>query len=247
MIHYHGTPITDATAAAAALQARHAFISFSSPEQLPLCAEICQSFALDSGAFTAWRGGNEVNVDNYYAWVKESALYPNFDFAVIPDVIEGSEEKNDELIEAWPFLYAGAPVWHLHESLERLERLVQVWPRVCLGSSGAYAVIGNAAWWQRMAEAMRVCCDELGRPQTRLHGLRMLNPEVFKYLPLSSADSCNIGRNIGLDQNWTGPYAPSMKSARAQIIRDRIEANNSPSRFSHPPAQETLLETTDVR
>jgi hypothetical protein len=38
----------------------------------------------------------------------------------------------------------------------------------------------------------------------RLHGLRMLNPEVFSRLPFASADSTNIGRNIGIDQAWRG-------------------------------------------
>jgi hypothetical protein len=33
----------------------------------------------------------------------------------------------------------GAPVWHLHESLDRLRRLCDYTNRVCFGSSGAYA------------------------------------------------------------------------------------------------------------
>jgi hypothetical protein len=31
---------------------RHAFVSFERPEQVALAAEICQSFALDNGAFS---------------------------------------------------------------------------------------------------------------------------------------------------------------------------------------------------
>jgi hypothetical protein len=57
MIHYHGTPITPEHVAARILSGRHAFISFTYPEQLPLASTICQSFALDNGAFSAWRSG----------------------------------------------------------------------------------------------------------------------------------------------------------------------------------------------
>jgi hypothetical protein len=51
---------------------------------------------------------------------------PNFDFAIIPDVIDGDEAANDALINLWPWIrekHMSAPVWHLHESLDRLMRL----------------------------------------------------------------------------------------------------------------------------
>lgn len=54
MIHYHGLPITPETAAAAAIGGGHAFVSFSDPRQLALAAQVCQSFAIDNGAFSAW-------------------------------------------------------------------------------------------------------------------------------------------------------------------------------------------------
>jgi len=83
-----------------------------------------------------------------------------------------------------------------------------------------------------MARAMRVICDDEGRPLCKLHGLRMLNPEVFTRLPLSSADSTNIGRNVGIDQAWKGSYSPPTKEARAQIMRSRIESVNAPARWN---------------
>lgn len=59
MIHYHGLPITPATAAFAAVGGGHAFVSFRYADQLGLALEICQSFAVDNGAFSAWKSGNE--------------------------------------------------------------------------------------------------------------------------------------------------------------------------------------------
>jgi hypothetical protein len=154
---------------------------------------------------------------------------PACDFAVIPDVIDGDEAANDALLSEWPLpKWFGAPVWHLHESLDRLERLAAAYPRVCFGSSGEFASIGTAAWWGRMAQAMRVVCNDDGEPLCKLHGLRMLNPEVFTRFPFSSADSTNIGRNIGIDQTWRGNYMPPNKEVRAQVMRARIEAHEQP-------------------
>lgn len=233
MIHYHGTPITPATAAVTAINGGHAFISFRHPEQLTLALEVCQSFALDNGAFSSWKSGEPVtDWTSYYAWVDDLRRHPAFDFAVIPDVIDGDEAANDALLAEWPLSFVGSPVWHLHESLDRLERLARDWPRVCLGSSGEYAIIGNGRWWERMAQAMTATCDADGRPKCKLHGLRMLNPEIYTCFPFASADSTNIARNIGLDKRWTGSYAPVSKDARARVLRERIEARQSADRWN---------------
>ncbi len=232
MIHYHGLPIAPATAAVRAIANGHAFVSFKHSDQLTIALEVSQSFALDNGAFSAWKSGNPVtDWSEYYEWVAELHRYPSFDFAVIPDVIDGNEDDNDALLEEWPWAkklpHVGAPVWHLHESLERLNRLVSNWPRICLGSSGDYAQIGTDAWWIRMREAMDIICDRSGRPCTKVHGLRMLDPKIFTKFPFASADSTNIGRNIGLDSQWKGTYTPPTKEARAMIMRERIESNQS--------------------
>jgi hypothetical protein len=231
MIKYHGLPITPATAAVAAVHAGHAFVSFSAPDQLGTAIVACQSFAIDNGAFTAWKAGRPVtNWSPYYAWADMCRKIPSCDFAVIPDVIDGDEASNDALLEEWPLpRWFGVPVWHMHESIDRLNRLVDAgWPRVALGSSGEYSKVGDARWWRRMGAAMDAVCDEYGQPKVKLHGLRMLNPSVFCHLPLASADSTNIGRNVGIDRQWSsGRYLPPTKEARAAVMRARIESVNA--------------------
>ena len=243
MIHYHGLPITPSTAAVRAVEAGHAFVSFAHSDQLAVAVEVCQSFAIDNGAFSAWKAGKPVaNWSDFYAWAAECKRVPSCDFAVVPDVIDGDESDNDALLAEWPLpRWFGAPVWHMHESLDRLERLASGWPRVCIGSSGEFATIGTAAWWGQMARAMRVICNDEGQPLVKLHGLRMLNPEIFSRLPFSSADSTNIGRNIGIDQTWKGNYMPPTKEMRAAVMRSRIESHNSPARwsFTAPEAETT--------
>lgn len=242
MIHYHGLPITPATAAEVAIRAGHAFVSFAHPGQLGLAVAACQSFAVDNGAFSAWRKGQPItDWSEFYRFAEASKRQPACDFVVIPDVIDGSEADNDALLTEWPFpRWFGAPVWHLHESLNRLERLTHEWPRVCLGSSGEFARIGTEQWWRRMNLAMRTVCDDAGQPPCRLHGLRMLDPAIFSRFPFASADSTNIGRNIGIDQRWTGPYAPPTKESRVQLMRARIESVNAPDRYDFMPHQPEL-------
>ncbi len=248
MIHYHGLPITPNAAASAAISRGHAFVSFNRPDQLGLVLDVCQSFAVDNGAFSAWKSGNAVtDWGRYYKWVAELHRYPSFDFAVIPDVIDGDEDDNDALIEQWPWqgtskgAWVGAPVWHMHEGINRLLRLALEWPRVCIGSSGQYATIGDSRWWARIGEAMNAVCDRNGNPLAKLHGLRMLNPEVFSRLPFASADSTNIAQNVGIDSRWRGTYAPTSKDCRAFVMRDRIEAHQSVTFFEASPEQIQLM------
>lgn len=228
MIHYHGGPITPVTAAFRLWRGRHAFVSFAHPEQVDIALEESQSFALDNGAFSMWKSGASIDWDSYYAWVGRFLQHPGFDFALIPDVIDGSTSDNAELVDAWPFSRRyGVPVWHLHESVEWLEHLVREWPRVAIGSSGEFASIGSQSWWNRMAQAMRVACDSNGMPLCKLHGLRMLNPEIFSRFPFSSADSTNVAQNIGIDGKWRGTYSPASKETRALVIAERVEQTNS--------------------
>jgi len=233
MIHYHGLPATPETAAARLLTAGHGFVSYRTPHQLALAIACCQSFAVDNGAFSAWRKGEPVlNWAGFYEWAAMCKRAPSCDFAVIPDVIDGNEADNDALLAEWPLpKWFGAPVWHMHESLGRLERLAAAYPRICIGSSGEFATVGSAAWWGQMARAMRVLCNDDGEPLCKVHGLRMLNPEIFSRLPLSSADSTNVAQNIGIDSAWRGTYSPPTKEARAAVMRERIESQNAPARW----------------
>lgn len=222
MIHYHGTPITPDEAAVKILKGRHAMISFANPKQIGLIADICQSFVLDNGAFSMWKTGKPLDVSGYYRWVDDWRCHPGFDWALIPDVIEGTEEENDRLLGEWPFK-TGVPIWHLHESLERLERLAMTHERVGLGSSAEFAQVNTEKWWARIACALdRICVN--GGPSTKLHGLRMLDSRLCARIPFSSADSTNVARNIGIDVRWKGTYLPVSKAARGTVLADRIEA-----------------------
>jgi hypothetical protein len=233
MIRYHGLPMWPKEAMIRAMYGRHGMVSYERPEQIEIAAEVCQSIVLDNGAFSAWKSGEPHDFQGYQRWCAHWLKHPAVEWCVIPDVIDGSEGENDELLLAWQLPRAlSVPVWHLHEDLRRLRVLSERYNRVALGSSGEYAEPGDLKWWSRMSEVMAAVCDADGLPRVKLHGLRMLDPVVFSHIPLSSADSCNVARNLGYDCRWDGPYTPRSKAVRALVLIDRIEHHASASRWN---------------
>ncbi len=151
MIHYHGTPFTPNGDMIKSFTAKHCMVSFERPDQIEIAAEICQSVVLDNGAFSAWRQEKKYDFDGFAEWAALWVKHPCVDWCVIPDKIDGTETDNDALIADWPLpMPCSVPVWHMHESLSRLERLLE-FPRLALGSSGQYATVGNAQWWSSPA------------------------------------------------------------------------------------------------
>lgn len=246
MIHYHGTPIggsKDNTCRF--LQGRHALVPFKRPDDLSAVIEFCQSFVLDNSAFSYWRAGEgDVDVPSYHAWVNSLAGLPSLDWCLIPDKIDGNEEKNKELVTLWLRMgckVKSVPIWHLHESLEWLEWLVNNFEIIALGSSGQWASPGTSGWWNRMSDAMKVICDNNGVAKCKLHGLRMLDPEIFTKLPLASADSTNAAVNSGSLQRF-GSYVPVSSAQRAAVIADRIESYNAATHYAGKPESNNLFD-----
>ena len=239
MRHYHGTPMGQRgkeDVLTKFLTGRNALIPFPNKNDLSVAMEVCHSVIFDSGAFTVWKQGGKLDVDGYLSWCDEWCRHPRFEWALIPDDIDGDEYANDALLREWPQHIPGVPVYHLHEDLSRIERLAKQWPIVALGSSGVWKDPGSTGWWSRMATIMDVVCDDKGRPKCKLHGLRMLDPKLFS-LPLYSADSTNAARNCGNDVRWVGPYAPMTVWQRAAVIADRVEAQQSAAVWERPRQQ----------
>jgi len=136
-------------------------------------------------------------------------------------VIDGSEEDNDDLLAEWPF-FEGVPVYHLHEPLDRLARLANSYSRIALGSSGPYRSTCTLRWWDRMQQIMTLLCGDGDLPTIKLHGLRMLAPAIIEHIPLSSADSAMVARNVNRDVKWSGTFAPRTKPARAITLRNAL-------------------------
>jgi hypothetical protein len=223
VIHYHGTPLTPRPQLLRLL-GRNFCVPFPDPRDLVVCHEIGQSVMLDNGAFTFWKQNREPESwDPFYEWV-EPWLDFHTTWAVIPDVIEGDEAANDVLLGEWPFgVDRGAPVWHMHESIERLVLLAEVYPRVCIGSSAQYAEVATPSWHARMTEAMDALCGD-GPPPCWLHMLRGMKLSGGPY-PFASVDSTGIARNHGGNNTRATPPKDVVRMA------DDFDAVQCPARW----------------
>ncbi|EEV8910619.1 hypothetical protein EHI82_002551, partial [Escherichia coli] len=174
-----------------------AFVSYVRPDQIAASIQHAQVVGIDNGAFSAWVRGLKINWSDFYKWLLNYYHHPKVAFFVIPDVVDGGERDNDALINEVPKMFYGkaTPVWHLHESIDRLIELCREWPRVCFGSSGEYAAIRTAHWHRRMQDAFEaIYCRH--NFKTAVHGLRMLDGRVLGNYPLATADSTNLACNV---------------------------------------------------
>jgi hypothetical protein len=199
IVHYHGTPVWGDAGSVhrIAVGGAGAFVSYLRPDQLAASIKYANSVAIDNGAFSAWMRGLKIDWREFYQWLIPHYHHPKVSFFIIPDVVEGGESENDALIKELPRCFRGkaVPVWHLHESLDRLVELCKEWPRVCFGSSGQYAVIRTAHWHRRMQDAFETIYCKHGF-HTLIHGLRMLDGRVMGNYPLATADSTNLACNV---------------------------------------------------
>jgi hypothetical protein len=235
VIHYHGTPITPGDVLGK-LAGRCFCVSYAAPAQVKVCHEIGQSVMLDNGAYSVWQfsqagrlpplllSASKGDWSVYYDWCEPWLEYATT-WAVIPDVIDGDEEANDRLLVNWfkRGLPKGAPVWHMHESIDRLKRLAHGYERVCIGSSGQYACVGHPDWHRRMQQAFNAIAPDRA-PGAWIHMLRGMSLSGSEY-PFASVDSTDVARNHNRPQNdalemalrWDGMQNPARWVYREQL------------------------------
>jgi len=225
MIHYHGTPITPRKAIET-MAGKHFCISYARPDDLKRCLQMGQSLMLDNGAFSAKTRGLPFDRDGFYAWVEPLLAHPHW--AVVPDVIDGTEEEQREMVKSWPFRkQMGIPVWHLSLPISYLIELCDAWGRVCFGSAGEFWQIGTSKWCHRMDEAFNALVNTYGRQIPWVHGMRMLGQSSGPW-PLASADSTNVALH----------HAEHLECAGC--MAKRIDATNPPTHWKNQPLQEVL-------
>ena len=230
MIKYHGTPCSPMKIFYEAFTDKNVLIPYPRPDDMQRALQVCNKIIIDNGAFSVWRKGIVVDWADFYTWVKK--FIDRIEFFLIPDVINGTEKENNDLLERYKANRAalkskGVPIWHVNESLERLDYLSSRYEYIAFGSAGQYANLGTLAWHSKMNEAMRVVCDNQGLPKVKIHMLRCLDPKLFTQYPFFSGDSTNVAVN----HHRTG----------WENIMNRIEAADSPYKYAGGATQLNLF------
>lgn len=211
-MHYHGTPITPHEALYS-LAGRCFCVSHYRPDQVEIIYRIAQGVMLDHGAYSVWKKTKTEVRDwrPYYDFCDRWLHFPT-SWALVPDVIDGGGQLQDALIRQWPHGKDRAcPVWHMDENLDRLLRLTDEWPRVAIGSTAEYAVVGSAAWHERMQDAW----NEIAKRHRRtpwIHMLRGMQMAGSIY-PFASVDSTDIAQNHNRPQNIASEMAERWDAA----------------------------------
>ena len=118
-----------------------------------------QILLVDNGAFGMHKQGvdarDEAYLEDYERWAQAIVDRCPQAIAVIPDVIEGAESDNAELIRTTMLDYERAMrIWRLHESIDYLLYLCESpFNIVGFGSSGEFWKVGTRKWARRVDEA----------------------------------------------------------------------------------------------
>lgn len=210
---YHVTPITPVPRLLA-LGPRCYCVSHYEPKQMKYMPQVGARVMIDNGAFSFFTETMRIRAKlaregltdremkrlqwlelprdwtRFYAFVEQHIFEPGR-WAVIPDVIAEGSQAQDALLREWRFGHRGAPVWHTGEPIDRLLRLADTWPRVCIGSTDEHWIVGSDIWVERMDEAWTALLKRHRDPV--IHMLRGV--DVAHLYPFSSADSSSLGQN----------------------------------------------------
>jgi hypothetical protein len=223
MIHYHGTPLTPRSEMLK-MAGKHFCVSFANPSDADWCQSHGQSVMWDNGAFS-FRGRGGLDPQAFAKWVEPRLGHPHW--CVIPDVIDGPEDEQRALVDAWTLRSdLSAPVWHMGLSIDWLLELSDRFPKVCFGSTKQYWQVGSAAWERRADEAFNALAQRGQLPW--VHMLRGLSLCGARW-PFASADSVNVARNFK-----DVPICP-------EAMARRIDAIQNPITWAVRPEQESLF------
>lgn len=249
---YHVTPITPDDRLRA-LSGRHFMVSHYYPQQAHLMDAVAAGVIWENGAFAvhtemlrlqekAKRGPLSARQRArleflerprdwrpFYAWLEQDdRLFKPGRWAIIPDVIAAGGQAQDALLTEWPFgRDRGAPVYHMGEPIERCLRLLDQYPRICIGSTddywriwlpGLHGKVLDPVWAGRMTEIWAEIDKRHAYPV--VHGLRMV--AALHLFPFASGDSSSAGQN---SHRYKMPLFAGTNEEHAGVIAyaDRLE------------------------
>lgn len=160
---------------------------------------------LDSGAFSAWTQGTNINIDEYIDFIKQNEknikIYANLDVISI-DGKRPNEETAKKTLENQKIMEKAGlnplPCFHIGEPFKYLEYYVDNYEYLALGVAG----VKGASLIPWLDECFsKYICDKRGYPKIKIHGFAITSVTIMIKYPWYSVDSTSwvvTGRHGGV-------------------------------------------------
>ncbi len=146
---------------------------------------------LDSGAFSAWSKGVEIDMPKYCRYIQENAdIIRVEDDAIVASVLDSIGDdlgtyKNQKAMEKLGV--RPLPCFHFGEDPRYLEYYVANYSYITLGGMVAQSTKALHMWLDDIWD--KYLTDGAGRPKTKVHGFGLTTPVLMKKYPWWSVDS----------------------------------------------------------
>lgn len=179
---------------------------------------------LDSGAFSAFTQGVEIDIGRYCDYIHE-----NQDIILFPSVLDaiGDAEgtwKNQEEMERRGV--RPLPCFHYGEPLDLLRHYVGNYEYITLGGMVPVSTPQLKMWLDDIWRD--ILCDESGRPRTKVHGFGLTSLPLMMRYPWYSVDSSTwvqwAANGMILIPTRTGQLDVSNKSSRRKIAGQHLDS-----------------------
>lgn len=158
---------------------KRVMISFAEPPRIS-CWKLYREYGMeiiaDSGAFSMWKRGIDLQIEDYMNWITENDIQQHFNLDVVGD--PETTARNQVKMEQAGF--NPIPVFHFGEPIELLAELVENYPLVGLGGTVGQPTTVKEQWFRQVFSLY---------PQGNFHALGVANTRLLMQFPFVSVDS----------------------------------------------------------
>ena len=165
---------------------------------------------LDSGAYSAWKKGERLDVEEYIEYIRASGVgkYVALDIVGDPE----ASAHNLQTMEAAGLV--PIPVFHYGSTWDELDQLAAKYPYIALGGTVGLNTATRREFFRETFER---------QPNTFYHGLGLSTPSLLREFPWFSADSTTwlVGKRSYRQVTDGG----QVEMSRSLNTSERVEAN----------------------
>lgn len=143
------------------------------------------SLFLDSGAFSAWSKGVNINIQEYIKFIKKHKKYIDV-YAVLDDILDPDKTLQNQKIMEKAGL-SPLPCFHFGEDLKYLEYYLDNHNYVALGGMVPISNKDLFVWLDKLFRDY--ICDNKGMPRVKVHGFGLTSLRLMFRYPWYSVDS----------------------------------------------------------